>query len=424
MLRFLAWLTVCALLLAAGVAFVASRALDEQPLVPRVDDLSASSVARARDILRQNDPRRMPRDTTREVRITGSDLEAVMNLASRRIQGKAAVHLHEGGADVRYTAPLPSPLAERLATLGLGRFLNLRARLDVGASGVAVQQVSIGRLPLPAMLLDALVEQAIRHTDLAPDIELLKKTISRVAITPTDVRLTYVWQPELLDSARQLALGKADRERLAAAQRLLTDTMDRVGRGRRAVPLAEVLGPLLRGAGGSTPAARLGQAYRDALLVAALQLSGRNVALLIPAAAHWPRPRPLVLTLGGRIDLAQHFVISAAIAAWAGEPLATAVGLDKEIDDSLGGSGFSFVDLAADRAGTRFGELVARRPERIAAAVAPGLTDAALLPSVAGLPEDMQAGEFRQRFGGPDAPAYRQMSKEIDRRIAALTLFR
>ena len=95
----------------------------------------------------------------------------------------------------------------------------------------------------------------------------------------------------------------------------------------------------------------------------------------------WPskQPRPLwyrqrgpgrdcrrvELTLNGRHDSAQHFVISAALAAWAGEPVAEAIGLYKELDDARRGSGFSFADLAADRAGTRFGELVAKASARL-----------------------------------------------------------
>ena len=235
--------------------------------------------------------------------------------------------------------------------------------------------------------------------------------------------VTYVWQPELLDSARNLALSPADQQRLAAAQQLLVDTLGRASPGSRKVALADVLGPLLQQAGGQ-PGADRTQAYRDVLLVTALHLSGRNISMLIPDAARWPKPRPVTLTLRERGDLAQHFVISAAIAAQAGAPLAKAIGLDKEIDDAQRGSGFSFVDLAADRAGTRLGQLAARSPERLAAAVAAGLTDAALLPPIDGLPEHMMADEFRRRFGSPEAPAYRQMSDEIDRRIAALALFR
>lgn len=420
MFRLLAWLGTFIVLLAAAAIFLVSRALEDQPLVTASDEVSAASISRARDILRRNDPRRLAPNTTREVRLAGPDLEALLNFAARRgIPGAASLDLRQGGADVRYTATLPRLLAD----LGVGRFVNVDASLGANGSQIDIEQVRIGRIPLPGALFETLLAQYIRHTDLAPEVALLKKTISKVAITPTDVTLTYVWQPELLDSARNLALSPADQQRLAAAQRLFVDTLGHTSAGSRKVALADVLGPLLQQAG-QQPGADRAQAYRDVLLVAALHLSGRNISVLIPDAARWPRPRPVTLTLRERGDLAQHFVISAAIAAQAGAPLAKAVGLDKEIDDSQRGSGFSFIDLAADRAGTRLGQLAARSPERLAAAVAAGLTDAALLPSINGLPEHMMADEFSRRFGSPEAPAYRQMSDEIDRRIAALALFR
>ena len=65
---------------------------------------------------------------------------------------------------------------------------------------------------------------------------------------------------------------------------------------------------------------------------------------------------PQNVTLDGREDFAKHFIVSAAIAAFADTALADAIGLYKEIDDARYGSGFSFNDIAADRAGTKFGE--------------------------------------------------------------------
>ena len=76
---------------------------------------------------------------------------------------------------------------------------------------------------------------------------------------------------------------------------------------------------------------------------------------------------------------------------------------------------------------TAFGrakELAVDNPRRLAAAVSGGLTDAGLLPPITGLPEAMMSSEFQRRFGGVGAPAYQRMSDEIDRRIAALALFR
>ena len=56
--------------------------------------------------------------------------------------------------------------------------------------------------------------------------------------------------------------------------------------------------------------------------------------------------------------------------------------------------------------------------------LAQGLSDADLLPKVSDLPEDLQAAEFQKRFGGVDGPGYKKMATEIERRIAALGLYR
>jgi uncharacterized protein YfiM (DUF2279 family) len=116
------------------------------------------------------------------------------------------------------------------------------------------------------------------------------------------------------------------------------------------------------------------------------------------------------ITLAGRHDLAQHFVISATLAAWSGEPVADAIGLYKELDDARRGSGFSFVDLAADRAGTRFGEILARNPGRLAEQLASGLSEHDLLPSVGDLPEYLDAERFRREYESPNSPRFKAMT--------------
>jgi hypothetical protein len=416
MMRLLRWLTAGFMVLLAVLVALAFKAVEETPLVAQAGGPSAAAVMRAKDLIRKNDPRKLIRNESREVRISGPDLEALLNVASTRgLKGSAALGLYEGGAEIRYSARLPAT--------PFGRFLNVTAQVGANGDQLVLEQVHIGALPVPVQFFRAAFGWYIRHTDLSAEFNLLKQTISRVIITPDYLYFTYVWQLEILDSARAMAIAPARRERLAAAQQRLVNQMDSVGLSR-AVPLASILGPLLAEAGDMASAAERTDAYRDALLVTALHLSGKNVALLIPEARQWPQPRPLTLTLRGRSDLAQHFAISAALAAAAGEPLSNAIGVEKEVDDAKHGSGFSFIDLAADRAGTRLGELAVRNPERLAAALAAGLTDAAMLPSIDGLPEFMTTDEFQRRFGGVGAPAYKRMSDEIEHRIAALALFR
>jgi hypothetical protein len=135
-------------------------------------------------------------------------------------------------------------------------------------------------------------------------------------------------------------------------------------------------------------------------------------------------PAPRSVTLAGRDDFPKHFLISATLAAQGGGALADAVGVFKEVDDARHGSGFSFNDIAADRAGTRFGELAVGSAARLQAAVAAGMAEPDFMPDVRDLPEFMPEADFMRRYGGIGAPAYGRMMSEIEARIAARPLYR
>jgi len=138
------------------------------------------------------------------------------------------------------------------------------------------------------------------------------------------------------------------------------------------------------------------------------------------------RPAQHTVLLNQRDDFAKHFIVSAALAAITGSPLADAVGLFKEISDSRGGSGFSFNDIAADRAGSRFGASAVEGSlsKKLQTKVSAGINESDLMPATSDLPEFMPEAEFKRRFGGVDGSEFKKMMAEIERRIAALPLYR
>jgi hypothetical protein len=193
------------------------------------------------------------------------------------------------------------------------------------------------------------------------------------------------------------------------------------------VSLLELLIPLIKLGQQRSEAGNPIEENRAAILVLTLYVTGKRLAAIVPEAKDWPRPEQHDVTLNGRQDFSQHFMVSAALAANAGGPLSDAIGIDKELADSRGGSGFSFNDIAADRAGTRFGELAAKNREsatNLQRRLSAGVRERDLMPATKDLPESMREEEFKRRFGGVDAPQYKRMMVEIERRVAGLALYR
>ena len=75
-------------------------------------------------------------------------------------------------------------------------------------------------------------------------------------------------------------------------------------------------------------------------------------------------------------------------------------------------------------AGARLGELAVREPGRLQALLMDPASAASLLPDLTDLPEFLTEAEFTRRYGGADAPAYREQLPEIEGRVAGLPLFR
>ncbi len=131
--------------------------------------------------------------------------------------------------------------------------------------------------------------------------------------------------------------------------------------------------------------------------------------------------------LYGRIDLQKHFLYSVGIQLLSNVTTSDAVGEFKELlDSNRGGSGFSFVDLLADRAGTRLAQqaIVSQRSALKIISLLSQLTDEqSLLPSMEDLPEGLTAKHFQQRFKDIDSEYYKKVITDIDQRLDALPLY-
>ena len=417
------WLfRLCLLLLIAAPLVLAALlllALDDTPLVAAKVAFTPADIERAKRLLARNDPRTMRPGVLRSIAIPEQDLALAANfLANRYARGSTSIVLQDGAATVRATFELPAN--------PVGRYVNVDAVFAETRHLPQVAQLRIGRVPVPGFFCNWLVQQGLARLQASSNYAAATDVVKQVSANDGVLKVAFEWSDAAAGQLKAALVPADEQARWQAYQARLVELTARPIRARQ-VPLSELLAPLLQlaaqRAGSSTAMAE----NRALLIVLAFYVNGKGLTALVPAARDWPVPAARVVTLAGRTDFPQHFTISAALAATAGSPLSDAVGLYKEVDDSRRGSGFSFNDIAADRSGTRFGELAAASGSgaaKVYRAVTRGLQESDLLPEVGDLPEFLAEPEFKRRYGGIGQPAYLKMVAEIERRIAALPLYR
>jgi len=413
MKRFIGW----SLLFSVLVALIALPwlMLDDAPAIEPPAEFRRTDLAWVKSLFQKHDPRRQTPDVIQSIQLDEAELNRLLNYAVelRQVNGIAA-ELTPGLATLTATLAVPhNPF---------GRYLNLTADVAEVPGGIRIQSLQLGSLPVPGALADGIAHLAHRWLRRDETYASLADAFSRMSFDENQATLDYRWHPELLTrlerKSAELLIAPEDQARMLVYAEQLDTLLKRHPHGST-VPLASIIAPLFAHAqenGGD-----VAEENRAALTALAAYLAGVSLPKLLQGDSRSIRRAPSVLlSLHGRRDFAEHFVISAALTVNAGSRLANAIGLIKEEEDANKGSGFSFTDLAANHAGVKLGEratgdAAAQVQQRLAAA----RSDADLLPDFRDLPEFMPQAEFDRRFGPVGSPRYQKIIDRIDARLAA-----
>ncbi len=413
LVRLVARLLVGGVLVALILAWLGFQ---RTPLVSRAANPSSEDVRRARALLVQHDPRRARAGKARTITLTQQDATLLSQYAASRWRtARSRVALRTRGASVQVSIATPSN--------PLGGWLNIEAELGDADGMPEINRLWLGRLPVPGFAATLVTDWLLARLDAAAPVAMARDMIRRTTFTPDSVRVSYEWGADAAGRVRDMLVAPADLERLEAYHRRMASFIATTP-GATTLTLPQLMAPLFTLAMERSATDNAGAENRAAMATVSLYVTGRSLGRWSKRARAWPKVPSRRITLAGREDLAKHFIVSAVVAAEADRTLADAVGLTKEVDDSRGGSGFSFVDLAADRAGTRFGERAVSDATSLQAAIAAGARESQIMPDVAKLPESLSEREFVSRFGGVGAPAYQAMMDTIERRVAEVPLLR
>jgi len=188
-------------------------------------------------------------------------------------------------------------------------------------------------LPVPGFVGDYLLREGLRRLTATEQGQLAAAAVRSVSFGDGRLAVTYQWSDDVATLARAALIAPQDLPRLRAYQERLADTVEKAP---RTVSLATLMPPLFQLALEREAAADLARENRAAIVVLALYATGKSLDRIVPAARQWRHPAQRSVTLAGRDDFARHFLVSAAVAAEAGSPLADALGVYKEVEDSRG----------------------------------------------------------------------------------------
>jgi hypothetical protein len=417
MLRLLLLLVFVGLL--SSPLWVPLLALEDAPRVHQEASLSIDDVANAKRLLSENDPRTL-RDGEQK-QVTLSERELNLMLSYGLPEGRSAqLRLTPGRVHISASARVPDN--------PVGRYLNAEFDLLERGGEMIPGDMSVGRLKLPALLVKPLARVgsswlASRFTEYQAALDALEA----VHVGAGSLTVFYQWRAALAEHI----LRGGERMQTPEQRARILDYYTAIAALSGALPngasLAELLSPLFARARARSGVGENPAAENRALLVAlGMAAQGRPPGQLVAGSGGAiPTVRGLRVKLRGRGDLAQHFTISAALAVSGGSELADVIGVFKELSDSQGGSGFSFADLLADRAGVVFAERTtgpdAARLQRI---LAGQIEESQFMPHIDRLPEGLQELEFRSRYEDLDTETYAMVQQEIEQRLGSLALYR
>ena len=408
------------LVLVLTLEVLAVLLIDGEPVVWQEVASPHAYFTATRNILR-NTAKNQGAAKLRSIVLSADDLTSMVNfvLMRKSLAGFAQARIEGQRLTVLASIKLPIRFDDY--------FLNLRLIADDAEPQAFVKQVKAGYIALPKPLVGLLGWWLGRTTHIGRYVHLTAPLFKEVHIREGGLRILFDWDPEIMGQAQDLVADLADKERLRVYYTKLAEWVGQ-SQSKRFISLGVLVRPLFALAKERSEAeggdAR--EENRAVILVLAAYANGKNLAAAIfPTVEPANLPRRELL-LSRRVDAAQHFTASAVLAASGHRAFADVVGLAKEFNDTHGGSGFSFIDLAADRAGAWFGKMAVGSEEsarRVQEVLGQAQDETVFMPAIKDLPENLGAEDFARQYGDIESPQFQALKRQIEERIAACKLY-
>lgn len=413
-------------------------ALESSPHIDAEHQINANSAAENKRVAKNLIQSFKSKQQPMRLQASQSELNSLSAFGHRALpQLNSDITLLPGSALINLSLALPLPK--------MIKYLNVEFMLHSSTQGIDLDTVYIGKLALPGNALIKLAEWLTNSYVKEEFGTSLIKLVNNVEITAQQVSVGITFPSDfnnqslshkdgLLALRDQLALfGNVETMRFYHQSLVTYIEQDATPK----LSIAEYLGWIFgvvkqRQSAGIIESVT--EENRAALMALVIYFGHDKFELLVGDIAQLSAKQLQQRTrlrakvkLRNRVDIQKHFIYSVALQLFGSSAASNAIGELKEfLDSKSGGSGFSFADLMADRAGTRLAMLATGTAEsalKVQQHLADINNENLLLPKLVDLPEGISQQIFEQYYRDIESKVYQSMLQSIDERLQEIPVY-
>ena len=430
MTRFIKWLFIGFFVAGVMLGILAANSLDEHSNISKPSPLTNDQLKRVKQFIKQNNPSKLQSGVVANTQISQQDLNHTLNYLSKKAPQMLSNRLRVKAIFAEQQALLQ--ISMQLPGNPVGKYINVSTTLRSTKAGskprIEIQEMQVGNTTLPnfitGMVANYIHEQLLLNT---AEYNLLVQSIQKINFKKKQLSVEYVWDRQVVEKIKGQLSSRVISDEFKQALIAHANYLAKLSHKLTARPdFNDLIRPMF-----SYAQLRSEQhnpiIENKALFIALGAYSlNKNIPRLLGEPAE-TIAHSKAIYLKQRHDLSKHFMLSAALTSMADSALASSVGLEKEVKDSQGGSGFSFADLAADHAGIALAEKSiasvdqAREMQRRLSRVK---TQSDYMPDIDNLPEGLAKADFEHQYIDTQSAAYKNMEQLIASRIKVLAVYR
>lgn len=418
------WLGLFILLLLIAIGSLPFLLLDETRLLATNQAVTAEDAQTAQHVTKQFHKGLSAKNGPFNVEVSADELYTVLKVASYSVPIlDIESRLTSFGLTVVATIQLKAK--------GITRYVNVICIVSNGYQTAEIESCKVGAINIPGRLLRPIIDYSLKKFIGLHSSELwhhflknLSFESNKFMLTNLDRKLIKPAIHKSLSEANSLVSGSGAIDSRLVMEYLNVDSQQVYLSDTLLEPISVVFKRVYRQSGHLPE--QLPKHVNAALWALIIRYGNPKFGRFVGIAEKIKRGE--AKTLKWREDLALHFLYSAFLQLNSGAETAFSIGEIKElIDSNAGGTGFSFADLVADKAGLTFAEYItnpANDLPKVVLKLAQAQSESIFMLDIKQRPEGISEQEFVGQYKSINSPEYKKVIKQIGRQIQQLPLYR